>query len=122
MTLVVSGLAQVTAEFDVAAKTTVAQAKQVVSKGCLNIKNDWQQAWSGLRGEHKLARSISYDVIVTADAITGVVGPDKSRAQGPLGNIIEFGTSRNAPIPGGRPALEREAPRFVEAMSQIGPR
>lgn len=122
MALVVTGLAEVTAEFTLAAETTAAQALLVVKKGCQNIKTDWQQAWSGLKGEHKLTRSISYDVTVGVGWIRGEVGPDKNRPQGALGNIIEYGTSRNAPIPGGRPALEREAPRFVQAMSQIGPR
>jgi hypothetical protein len=66
---------------------------------------------------------VSYDVFHTfAGNSHAEVGPDKAKRQGALGNIIEFGTPKNAPIPGGLPALETEAPRFEKALGELGER
>ena len=45
------------------------------------------------------------------------IGPDKLRPQGPLGNLIEFGSINNPPHPGGLPAALREEPRFEKAAA-----
>ena len=60
--------------------------------------------------------SITYDVKVTAEGVEGEIGPDKGRAQGPLGNIIEYGTSKNAPIPHLGPALDANADDLVTGI------
>ncbi len=94
--------------------------KQVVSRGCLQIKNDWKERWEGHPHIPQLPRAISYDVVGRGLAVYGEVGPDKNKPQGPLGNIIEFGTVHNSPIPGGVPALEEEEPKFVKALADLG--
>jgi hypothetical protein len=48
------------------------------------------------------------------------IGPDRSRgAAAALANIPEYGTVKNAPIPGGIPALAAEEPRFEKAMQDL---
>jgi hypothetical protein len=93
-----------------------------VSRGCLNIKRDWKDRWEGHDHIPHLPDAISYDVTRKPDWVGGEVGPDKHRRQGPLGNIIEFGTLNNPPIPGGVPALELEEPKFVDALADLGER
>jgi len=92
---------------------------KVGEKGALNIKKDWARAWSGHAYIGPLSRSVSYDRRFRGSEIEWEIGPDKGRAQGPLGNIIEFGTVNNAPIPGGLPALDREAPRTERYLSEV---
>lgn len=92
---------------------------KVGEKGALNIKRDWAQAWSGHAYIGPLSRTVSYDRKFRGTEVEWEIGPDKGRAQGPLGNIIEFGSVKNAPIPGGLPALDREAPRTEKAISDV---
>ncbi|GAB3656476.1 hypothetical protein [Glycomyces tarimensis] len=88
------------------------EVQQVGEKAALNIKRDWTRAWSGHRYIQPLSRTISYDRRISGGAMEWEIGPDKGQAQGPLGNVIEFGTVNNPPIPGGLPALDREIPRI----------
>lgn len=92
---------------------------KVGERGALNIKRDWRAAWSGHSYIGPLPRSITYERRTRVKNLEWEIGPDKSRAQGALGNVIEFGTVHNPPIPGGLPALEREAPRTERALSDV---
>jgi len=92
---------------------------KVGEKGALNIKRDWTQAWSGRAYIGPLSRAVNYDRRFRGSDIEWEIGPDKGRAQGPLGNVIEFGTVNNPPIPGGLPALDREAPKTERALGDV---
>lgn len=102
------------------AKVDLGTMRAVVAKGAFNIKRDWQTAWAGLRHAPYLAGSVTYNTGVWAAGVWAEIGPDKSRRQGALGNIVEFGTSKNAPTPGGEPALQAEEARFVQAITRLG--
>lgn len=102
-----------------AEQVAAVQARAIVAKGALNIKRDWQRAWSGHPHIPALPAAVTYDIKRTPLMIEAEIGPDKSKRQGPLANIIEFGTSKNAPIPGGLPALQAEQPRFQRAIEQM---
>jgi hypothetical protein len=96
-------------------------ADRVLEKAAVNIKKDWAKRWSGHPHFPALPRAVSYDLFHTLAGNSHVeVGPDKNRRQGALGNIIEFGTPNNAPIPAGMPALAAEAPRFEKALGDLG--
>lgn len=92
---------------------------KVGEKGALNIKRDWTQAWSGRSYIGPLSRSVSYDRRFKGTVVEWEIGPDKSKAQGALGNIIEYGSLNNPPIPGGLPALDKEAPRTEQHLSEV---
>lgn len=91
----------------------------VLRKGSLNVKRDWQRAWRGHAHIPALPSAISYDVTRSRAGLHAEIGVDKVRAQGPLGNIIEFGTLKNAPIPGGLPALSREIPNLEREIGRV---
>lgn len=91
----------------------------VVSKGALNIKNDWRASLAGLPHLPHLPGAIGYDLSVTLDSASAEIGPDKDKKQGPLGNIIEFGTSKNPPRLDGQRALDAEEPKFVAALEDL---
>lgn len=90
----------------------------VVSKGALNVKTDAVRLISGHPRSRHYPASISYDLEVDGHEVCAEIGPDKDRTQGALGNILEFGTSKNAPIPHLGPALALEEPRFADAVAE----
>lgn len=91
----------------------------VVSKGALNIKDAWRDSLSGLPHLPHLPSAISYDLDARPGSIGAEIGPDKDKRQGPLGNIIEFGTSKNPPRLDGARALAAEEPRFIAACEDV---
>lgn len=93
------------------------EVKKSVSRGALNIKNDLAQDARSDGSYRHFHRSISYDLV--RDGLEAEIGPDKTRVQGPLGNILYFGTSKNAPVLSLDGPLDREAPRFEAALRRI---
>ncbi|MFE5368215.1 HK97-gp10 family putative phage morphogenesis protein [Streptomyces mirabilis] len=94
-------------------RVNAAKAVKVTSQ---KVRDD---ARSRIRGHKYLPAypySITYDVKVTAEGVEGEIGPDKGRAQGPLGNIVEYGTSKNAPLPHLGPALDANAEDLVAGI------
>lgn len=89
---------------------------KVVEKGALNIKTDWRKRASGMAHMPQYPYSIGYDRTYAPGAVGAEIGPDKSRPQGPLGNIDEFGTSKQPGHQRGAAALAAEEPRFVAAL------
>lgn len=114
-----SDLKRLQASIDQAVAVTPGQVRAVVQRGALNIKRD-AQARIG-RGPHlpAYARAISYDSHETPIGAWAEIGPDKDKAQGPLGNILEYGDPTHAPIPHLAPALAEEAPRFERALEDV---
>ncbi len=98
------------------------EAKAVVSKGALNIKNAWRRNAQGTAGRHAryYPSTVGYDLNVAPGFIEAVIGPDKALPQGPLGNLLEFGSVNNPPHnDAGRARLEEE-PRFQAAAAALG--
>mgnify|MGYP001306609749 CR=1 FL=1 len=95
----------------------IPEVKKSVSRGALNIKNDMARDARSDGSYRHFHRSISYDLV--RDGLAAEIGPDKNRVQGPLGNILYFGTSKNAPVLNLGGPLYREAPRFEAALRRI---
>lgn len=107
-------------DLDRAAGVTPAEARKVVAKGALNIKTDARKLSSGISHAPAYPRSISYDTYDTPTGAWAEIGPDKSRPQGALGNLFEYGSVNNAPIPHMAPAAETERPKFEKALEGLG--
>lgn len=60
--------------------------------------------------------SIGYDTIESAAGIRWEVGPDKSRTQGALGNLIEYGSRNNSAFGQLASALEANAGDFERGI------
>lgn len=120
MTVESQGLPELLGALVKAQRIALPEARKVVAKGALNIKKDWQKRWSGHPHFPALPAAISYDLDEGRDWVGAEVGPDKGKPQGALGNLIEFGSVNNAPIPGGLPAGQAEAPRFEQALADLG--
>ena len=98
----------------------------VVSKGALNIKNDWLARWKAIARAnthipHLIRRGgIGYDTARHGDTYSADIGIPDSNRQAFLAGIIEGGTHTSPPHPGALPALEDEAPRFAQAAADVG--
>lgn len=98
--------------------------RKVVSKGALNIKVEWRRRWSPEIGRPPqnlphVVRGIGYDLDETATAYSAEIGVDRLNSQAPLAHFPEYGSVRNAPMPGGLPSLLEEEPRFVRAVADV---
>ncbi len=89
---------------------------RVVEKGALNIKNDWRTSVAGSEAFKHLQYAVGYDRVRDVDSVGAVIGYDKDRVQGPLGNIREFGAVDTPGHLDGQLALLAEEPRFVAAL------
>jgi hypothetical protein len=116
----VSGLHELEEDLQKAVDESVDGVKAVVSKGLLNIKKDIRAQWANLAHAPDLPSAVNYDIDVQGTLVTGEVGPDKDRKQGALGNLLEFGSVNNAPHPAVYPAGDREEPRFIQALEDLG--
>lgn len=116
----VGNLNELVAVFERASTEVLPEARKVTAKAALNIKNDAKKKVSGLAHAPHYPRSISYDLAVDELTVTAEIGPDKDRPQGSLGNILEYGTSKNPPYAHLGPALDYEGPNFERYLGQLG--
>jgi len=98
------------------------QARAVVERGALNVKNGWKANATVTARRHArlYPASISYDMRRHPTGAQAEIGPDKSRPQGALGNLLEFGSVKNPPHNDGGRALEAEAAAFTAHIAAIG--
>lgn len=115
----VFGLHEVAFDLGIASTTAVVKARQVVQKSSDNVKRAAQQSSAGLSHAPLYPLSITYETAVKAGGIEGLIGPDKDRPQGALGNLIEFGSAKNPPHADLAKALDHEGPGFEKAMAEV---
>jgi hypothetical protein len=101
------------------------QGRAVVSRGALNIKNDWRANAAASARSHgrRYPYDVNYDISQTPGVIEAEIGPQSGRKelQSFLAAVLEFGSVHNPPHNDGGRALEAEEDRFaaaVEAMAQ----
>jgi len=94
----------------------------VLKRGAQNVKSEMQADVSRSRHFKGMAGSISYDSHYLPGRARYVVGPDKSRRGGSLGNIYYFGTSRGGGSGDIEKPLRTEEPRLVSALEALAAR
>jgi len=115
----VAELKQLSANLGKIAGSAVKDVDEVLKKGAQNVKAEMQKDVS--RSEHfkGMAGSISYDSYYLPGRARYVIGPDKSRRGGSLGNIYYFGTSRGGGSGDIEKPLRSEEPRLMNALDQL---
>lgn len=107
---------------DKALSKTPDEAAKVVEKGAVNIKAGMRRRVGSPRHAPAYPSSITYDMRRAMRGPEAEIGPDKNKRQGPLGNLINYGSVNNAPIPHVEPAADEEAPKFEKAMGDLAER
>lgn len=111
----VSQVDQLAADLGKGSGKMVGQTRAAIEAAALVVKNSARRRASGLKHAPSYPRSITFDV----HGLSAEIGPDKSLPQGALGNILEYGTSKNGPIPHLGPALTEAGPGYVAALTKI---
>ena len=104
------------------AGSAVKDVDEVLKKGVQNIKTEMQADVSGSAHFKGMAGSISYESFYLPGRARWVVGPDKSRRGGSLGNIYYFGTSRGGGSGDIDKPLRSEEPRTMSALDALAAR
>lgn len=91
----------------------------VLKKGAQNVKEEMQADASRSPHFKGMAGSITYDSHYLLGRARYVVGPDKSRRGGALGNIYYFGTSRGGGSGDIDKPLRTEEPRLMSQMQKL---
>lgn len=112
----VAGAKELGADLEAVPAEALPKFARVVGRGANNIKNQLRDEAKESGHYKHFHRSISYDLVSDLEA---EIGPDKSRIQGALGNILYFGTSKNAPVLDLEAPLRRETPRFELALADV---
>lgn len=104
------------ADLGQAGRKATLEATAVIAKGALNIKNGMKQDFTGHRFAPRIPAAINYDL----RGLSAEIGVDKRGPQGGLGNILAFGTSKNAAVLDHTRALHAEAPNIEKYLGEIG--
>jgi len=80
------------------------------------IKSSWRDRLKGSATLPGLPGAVSYDIEATGTTLAAEIGFDKSKPQGPLGNISEYGTPKVAPRGFGHAALQENADDFEKGI------
>lgn len=115
-----SDLDRFVADLDKAIYNCPAEVEKVVGRGALNIKIGARRRIGRPAHAPAYGYSIGYDLTRWGMGAIAEIGPDKGRRQGALGNLLEYGSVNNAPIPHIRPAADEELPKFERAMDDLG--
>lgn len=113
------GVEVLAADFGRAADIALTGVRKVVQKGALNIKTDARRRVTGLAHAPAYPYSITYDTEIKRNRVEAEIGPDKDKRQGALGNLLEYGSVKNPPIPHMAPAAQAELPRFEKALEDL---
>ncbi|SFO59740.1 hypothetical protein [Amycolatopsis rubida] len=108
---------QLARDLEAIPEKTLPKFRKVVEKGAVNIKNGMRRDAQGHPTFAHFPRSITYDT--KDDGLAAEIGPDKALIQGALGNIVYFGTSKNAPVLDINGPLRKEEPRFADAIADV---
>lgn len=90
------------------------ELEAVGHRGANNMVRFARARVRGLRHAPAYPYAIGYDYAITTKVMRWDVGPDKDKRQGALGNLIEYGSINNRPIPHIHPALNAEEEAFLK--------
>ena len=91
----------------------------VLKKGVDNMKREMVADVSASKHFKGMAGAISYDSFYMPGRARWVVGPDKYRKGGGLGNIYYFGTSRGGGTGDIDKPLRNEEPKTMRALADL---
>lgn len=117
-----SELRSLAADLGKASREVFEEAEATTEKAAHNIKETMRAEAESSGAYRHFSGSISYDRKMSVGSIAYEVGPDKGRTQGALGNILYFGTSKNAPVLDVESGLSKEAPEFERRIADMAAR
>lgn len=95
----------------------IPEVAAVVKKGAQNIKESYVSDAASSGTTKHFSSAINYDI--NKGGLEAEIGPDKDKPQGPLGNILYFGTSDTAAVLDFDGPPREEEPRFHRAIEDV---
>jgi hypothetical protein len=97
--------------------------RQAIEVTARHVRDTWRENAVGMAHAPAFPYSITYDVHGSGNSGSGSqleaeIGPDKSRAQGALGNLIEYGSVNNSPMGLGHAALQTNEADFERGIDR----
>lgn len=113
--------------------------RQAIEVTARHVRDEWRDQARGMAHAPAFPHSITYDIgssasqslaqaagsiiggsitAAHASVLSAEIGPDKSRAQGSLGNLIEYGSVNNAPQGLGHRALQVNEEDFERGVDR----
>ncbi|MFJ2579965.1 hypothetical protein [Kitasatospora aureofaciens] len=117
MSLIITGLREVVTALESSPALLRTGIRKAVTVTARAVRDDARSRIAGHRYLPRYPASITYDVKTTPTGVQAEIGPDKGRPQGALGNLIEYGSSHNAPLPHLGPALDAAEPDAENSVS-----
>lgn len=116
----ITGLTELVRDLTSAPLKAQRKARQAVEENARGVQAKWRQHAGFSRHAPLYPASITHDVAWKGATIEAVIGPDKDKPQGALGNLIEYGSANNPPHGDGAAALEAQAPTFERDLGGAG--
>lgn len=116
-----SELSKLAADLGEAPKAIGPFARKAVEVTARKVRDDWRDNAKGMPHAPAFPYSITYDIKgggARGSEIDAEIGPDKSRPQGALGNLIEYGSVHNPAQGLGHGALQRNQEDFVTGLNK----
>lgn len=108
------------ADLDKVARSAKSNVRKAVEVTARKVKDAWRDKLKGSETLPALPYAVTYDIkgaqVFGTDFIEAEIGFDKSRPQGALGNVSEFGTPTVGARGYGLASLEENQADFVEGL------
>lgn len=109
------GLDRLVADLGKAGRRATLDAAKVMTKGAVKVRDGMREDFTGHRHAPAIPRAVSYSVL----GLSFEVGVDKNGPQGGLGNLLAFGSSKNAAVVDHTAALRREMPAIERYLADV---
>lgn len=111
-----SEISRLAADLGDAAQGTQKNVRKAVEVTARKVKDSWRDKLKGSAYLPRLPYAVDYDIEERTGGIEAEVGFNKSRKQGPLGTISEFGTPRVGGRGFGLASLKENEEDFVDGI------
>jgi hypothetical protein len=101
-----------------AGRTATLGAMKVMAKAAQQIRDGMKQDFTGHAHATRIPAAVNY----TIRGLGIEVGVDKRGPQGGLGNLLAFGSSKNAAVVDHTAALRRELPSIERYLAEVAER
>lgn len=114
-----SELADLARDLDNAGNISAEQTRDVVDDIATKVEQTARKTMTGRGHLPHYPKSITHDTYLIPTATIADIGPDKSKRQGSLGHILEYGSPTSPPIPHMGPALNAHTNDFEQAVERL---
>lgn len=115
VSITMQGVDKLVADLGHAGRKATLASRAVIEKAAVEIKKGMVADFTGHRHAPSIPRAINYDI----RGLSLEVGVDKGGPQGGLGNILAYGTSKNAAVLDHTAALRRELPAIERFLQDV---